>query len=285
MMTPSVGRTGLLIVTAAWLAVSLPLQAQVATAGAAVPTYDAVSVKPHPGGDGMMRVNQGSDMYSGINVSLKMLLRYAFDLTTEDQVSGLSGALSSANFDVEAKMDADTVAALKAMPKDEANAARRRMMLAMLEDRFKLKAHHEQKELGTYDLVIAKGGFKLKDADPNNEYPNGIKGMDGKAKPGSMMTRDGMLTAQGLPISNLSMFLALQLHKQVIDKTGLKGTYDFTLKWQPDEMPAESKEATGGEQLPSIFTALQEELGLKLDATKGMVDTVVVDRVETPSEN
>ena len=256
-------------------------QAPVATAL----TYDAVSVKPNKTGGGMMRINQGSDMYSGTNVTLKMLVRFAYDLTTEDQISGLSGAMASDHFDIEAKMDADTVATLKKMSKDEANTERRKMMQAMLADRFQMKVHHEQKELGMYDLVIAKGGFKLQDADPNDPYPNGIKGPDGKSRPGSMNVNNGKLTAQGVPISNLSSFLAQQLHKQVVDKTGLKGTYDFTLKWQPDDMPMESKDATGGEQAPSIFTALQEELGLRLDATKGLVDMIAVDHVEMPSEN
>ena len=70
-----------------------------------------------------------------------------------------------------------------------------------------------------------------------------------------------------------------------MDKTDLKGNYDMLLKWQPDDQPAESHDATGGEQAPSIFTAVQEQLGLKLEPTKGMVDTIVVDHVEVPSEN
>jgi uncharacterized protein (TIGR03435 family) len=267
---------------------AMPLCAQVAAATASVPSYDAVSIKPHKDdGSGMMRImiNMGADRFAGTNVSLKMMLRQAYNLTTEDQIVGLTGAMDSAHFDVEAKMDAETVEAQKKLSKDDRNEQQRLMMQAMLADRFKLKVHHETRELSMYDLVIAKGGFKLKDADPNATYENGIKGPDGKAHPGMMRMGMGDLTAQAVAIPGLANFLAQQLHKQVHDKTGLTGKYDIELKWQPDEMPAESHEATGGEVRPSLFTALQEQLGLKLDAVKGPVDTIVVDHVELPSEN
>ena len=104
------------------------------------------------------------------------LLQNAYGLKMPDMLSGLPGWADSAKFDVEAKMDAETIAALKAMPKEQADEQRRQMMQAMLADRFKLKVHRETKELPIYSLVIAKGGFKLKDADPNSTYPDGIKG-------------------------------------------------------------------------------------------------------------
>ena len=247
---------------------------------AQTPAYDAVSVKPNKTGGGMIRINQGSDVYRGTNVTLKMLLRYAYDLTTEDQISGLTGSLASDHFDIEARMDADTVAALKKMSKEAGDAERRVMMQAMLADRFRLKVHPERKELAMYNLVIGKGGITFKPVDLGDP----AKDPDSKPK-GSLMVRNGQLTGEGIPVANLAMFLAQMLHKQVVDKTGLAGNYDMTLKWQPDDQPAESHEATGGEQAPSIFTAVQEQLGLKLEPTKGMVDTIVVDHVEMPSEN
>ena len=270
-------KAALLALAAGMLAV-VPMQAQTTLA------YDVVSVKPNKTGGGMIRINQGSDMYAGTNVTLKMLLRYAYDLTTEDQIVGLTGALASDHFDVEAKMDADTVAALKTMSKEESAIARRKMMQDMLVERFQLKMHHEQKEMGMYDLVVAKGGPKLKEADA--VAPGGGTAVDGKPLPkGMMQVRNGQLTGEGIPIGNLAMFVAQMLHKQVVDKTGLKGNYDMVLKWQPEEQPAESHDATGGEQAPSIFTAVQEQLGLKLEPTKGWVDTIVVDHIAMPSEN
>jgi uncharacterized protein (TIGR03435 family) len=273
-----------LVLMAAGLAVAAPMPAQVAAAGASAPAFDVVSIKPNKSGDGRMMIRQGQDDYAGTNITLKMMLRFAYDLKTEDQISGLTGAVDSARFDVQAKVDDEAVEALKKLPKEESAAERRTMMQAMLADRFKLKAHHEVKELGMYDLVIAKGGFKLKDADPNDSYANGIKGMDGKAHAGMMMMNNGKLTAQAVPIANVANFLAQTLHKQVMDKTGLTGKYDITLQWRSDEGP-ESHEAAGADAAPSIFTALQEQLGLRLEPVKGPVDTIVVDHVEMPSEN
>jgi uncharacterized protein (TIGR03435 family) len=298
-----VSRRGLLL-TAVCLAVALPGHAQLAAATATVPAYDAVSIKPHKAdgsGKMMMMINQGQDSYSGTNITLKMMLRNAYNLTTEDQIVGLSGAVDSARFDVEAKLDAETIEAQKKLSKDARLEQQRLMMQAMLAERFKLKVHHETKELTVYDLVIAKGGFKLKEADPNSASPNaapnagspnamatspnGMRPPDGAPRKGMMRMGMGDLNAQGIPIPSLANFLAQMLHKQVRDKTGLTGSYDIQLKWQPDDMPAESKEASGADSAPSIFTAVQEQLGLRLEAVKGPVDTIVVDHVELPTEN
>ncbi len=137
-----------------------------------------------------------------------MIIQNAYGLKMPDMISGLPGWADSAAFDIEAKMDAETMAALKAMPKEQADEQRRLMMQAMLADRFKLKVHHETKELPIYSLVIAKGGFKLKDADPNNTYSDGIKGFDGVAHPGMMRMGRGKLTGQGFGMSGLANLLS-----------------------------------------------------------------------------
>jgi uncharacterized protein (TIGR03435 family) len=133
--------------------------------------------------------------------------------------------------------------------------------------------------------VIAKGGFLLKEADPNNTYPNGPKGPDGQSHGGMMMMRDGELTAQAVQISGLINILSSQLHRQVIDKTGLTGKYDITLKYATDNPHEDSASAATAESAPSLITAVQEQLGLKLESVKGPVDTIVVDHIEQPSEN
>ena len=101
-----------------------------------------------------------------------------------------------------------------------------------------------------------------------------------------MMRGNGRITAQAIPVSNLSVNLTGQLGRIVVDKTGLTGKYDITLQWAPDDNRGASPDAgSTADSGPSIFTALQEQLGLKLDATKGPIDTIVVDHVEMPSEN
>jgi uncharacterized protein (TIGR03435 family) len=159
------------------------------------------------------------------------------------------------------------------------------MLQAILADRFKLKVHRESKELSLYALVIAKGGFKLKDADPNNTYPNGIKGPDGGTRSGMMMMRSDSITGRGITIAALASQLSWQVHRIVKDKTELKGRYDVSLQLTPDDIADAGKDVAGESAKPSLFTALQEQLGLRLEPTKGPVDTVVIDHVEMPSEN
>ena len=279
----------LLLFAVVWAVFGVPAFAQGAPADAKPLMYDVVSVKQNKSGAGMMRSMNQVDRYSTTNVGLKSIIQNAYGLKMPEMVSGLPGWADSAAFDIEAKMDVETIAELKAMPKEQADEQRRQMMQAMLADRFKLKAHRETKELPIYSLVIAKGGFKLKDADPNNTYPDGIKGPDGNSRPGMMSMGHGKLTAQAIQMSNLANNLTIQVHRLVVDNTGLKGKYDFTLQWTPDEMEgghlAGDGPATAANTGPTIYTALQEQLGLKLDSTKGPVDTVVVDHVEMPSEN
>ena len=264
----------------------LPALAQGPVAPATPPAYDAVSIKPNKSGPGMMRVNVSNDGYSGTNVSLKMLIQYAYKLQTQEQISGISGWADSAGFDINAKMDPEAVGELKKLSTVDAAAERRVMMERMLEDRFHMKVHHEMRELQTYNLVVAKGGAKVKDADPNDTYPNGPKGPDGVSHAGMMMMRDGEFTGQAITMANLAGNLSNQVHRTVTDKTGLTGKYDITLHYQMENMHGDSTDsAAPAETAPSLMTALEEQLGLKLESVKGPVDTIVVDHVEQPTEN
>lgn len=288
MMAEGIVRRRVLLVAAGWMAFTVPVLGQ----SVKTPAYDVVAIKINKSGTNMTRVTGAGDRYSATNVSLRLLIEEAYDLKTDNLISGLPGWVNSTRVDIEAKMDADAAAALLKLPKEEQWAQRRLMMQSLLAERFQLKIHHESKELPMYSLVIAKGGFKLKDADPNNTYPNGIKGLDGMSHPGMMMIRNGQMTAQAITISNLASSLSRMEHREVIDKTGLTGKYDISLRWTPDDdqataMPGEKQdaEAAAANSGPSIFTALQEQLGLRLEPIKGPVDTIVVDHIEMPSDN
>jgi uncharacterized protein (TIGR03435 family) len=237
------------------------------------PAFDVVSIKPNKSGSGGMSINIDDGRYVASNLSLKSMIQNAYGLQTQDQIVGLPGWGSSARFDVEAKMDAETIAALKGASREQEQKLREAMMQAMLADRFQLKVHAETKELPIYTLVAAKGGPKLAAADPANK------------KNGWMSSSNQTLTATGIEMAGLCDFLSGRLHRKVVDNTGLAGSYDFKLQWSPDEAAGESAAATGAAQLPSMFTAVQEQLGLKLESGKGPVDTVVVDHVAMPSEN
>jgi uncharacterized protein (TIGR03435 family) len=255
-----------------------------------VPAFDVVSVKPNKSGDHGVRIMFNSDGYSATNATAKLLIQVAYGIR-EDLISGAPSWVDSTRYDFDAKVAGPDVEALKKLSPEQ----RRSMLQPALADRFKLKVHTETKQLPVFELVVAKGGSKLKEATPGDVYTNGLKGPDGVGRAGTMRMGRGQLTAQGVPIGNLVNMLSQQLHQTVIDKTGLTGKYDLELNWTPDQgSDPMFKGADGAPQRadtapdasgPSIFTAVQEQLGLKLQSTKGPVETLVVDHIEMPSEN
>jgi uncharacterized protein (TIGR03435 family) len=151
---------------------------------------------------------------------------------------------------------------------------RRTMFQQILADRFKLVAHHETRELPIYQLTIGKNGSKLKESapdDPASTKPSRKGIMFGPGR--------GKVTATGGSLSMFITALSRQLGRIIVDKTGLTGRYDFTLEWTPDDA------APSDQSGPGIFTAIQEQLGLKLEPTKGPVDVIVIDHIEKPSAN
>jgi uncharacterized protein (TIGR03435 family) len=261
-----------------------------ATVDVKLPAFDVVSIKPNKSGGGMIRVMNRPDGYSASNISLKMLIQAAYGIR-EDLISGAPGWAESARYDIDAKVDGADIEALKKLSPEQ----RRLILQPLLADRFKLKVHTETKQLPVYELVVAKGGSKLKEATVGDTYANGIKGPDGVGRGGMVRMGRGQLTAQGVPMSSVVSMLSQQLHRTVIDKTGLAGKYDLELNWTPDEGEGVGPPPPGGGQPhgdaptegsgPSIFTAIQEQLGLRLQSAKGPVDTLVIDHVEMPTEN
>ena len=179
---------------------------------------------------------------------------------------------------------------------------------SLLEDRFQLKIHKETRELPIYELSIAKGGSKMKLSEDQTPFKPPERGAPpppplqpgGPMPRGSMRMGRGNMEAVGMDESRIVLQISNIVGRTVVDKTGLKGLYDVKLQWTPD--PPAGGNAPGGpsgpggpggpeagppidSNGPSIFTAIQEQLGLKLDATKGPVDVIVVDSVQKPSEN
>jgi uncharacterized protein (TIGR03435 family) len=177
------------------------------------------------------------------------------------------------------------------------------MLQALLEDRFQLMLHRESKELPLYALVVKKEGKLGPGLTESKEgtctpidmtKPPPPPPEPGKPRPvgcGGMMMSPRQLTASAASISNLVPTLSRILGRTVIDQTGLTGKYDILLQWTPDESQAirpgpDAPPAPPSDSAPpSIFTALQEQLGLKLESQKGPVDIFIVDRAEKPSEN
>jgi len=269
----------------ALLAQAASSPAPAAQTTAAPMEFDVVSVKANTSESGMIRMMNRPGIFSATGVTLKTLIQQAFNIR-EDLISGGPGWVGSAAFDLEGKISPADAEALKAMTNEQRGAATRQMMQRALADRFELQAHIETKTLPVYELVFAKGGSKLKEADPNNTYANGIKGPDGSpAKSGMMQMHPGGLAGQGITISSLTNILSREVERTVIDKTGLTGKYDIKLAWKADDALGGQDNGAADPNAPDLFTALQEQLGLKLVSTKGPVDTLVIDHVEKPAEN
>jgi uncharacterized protein (TIGR03435 family) len=253
------------------------------TASSAKPlTFDAVSIKPHQDGDRSMMWRTTPDGYRMVNVDLIRTLEWAYDLNnaTEEQVVGLPQWAKDFHFDLDAKVSPDDAAAFKALSDDDKNA----MLRVVLEDRFKLKAHKEMRELAIYDLVVAKGGPKLTPADPANTYEQGVKLGDKPVGAGGMTTRiDGttfIAEFQACGLDRVVPLLTQLAQKNVIDKTGLTGKYDIKLETTPEWVKDDTAVTA-----PRLLTALPEQLGLKLEPGKGPVESLIVDHVDQPTDN
>jgi uncharacterized protein (TIGR03435 family) len=252
-----------------------------ATAQTASPlSYDVASIKPSKAPEGSTLLFR-LGAFTAKGLTLKSLLRGAYGIE-DDQISGAPKWVGSQTYDIEAKVDGADAATLEKLSEDQAKL----MFQSFLRDRFQLKVHWETKQLPILALVVAKGGPKLQQAKPGDTYPDGIKGPDGKAEghAGMMMWGTGRLTGQGIPIGNLVSPLTQELGRIVQDKTGLTGNYDIELRWTTDDAAPDSRSASDSPG-PSIFTAMQEQLGLKLESQRAPVQVLVIDHVEQPPPN
>jgi uncharacterized protein (TIGR03435 family) len=146
-----------------------------------------------------------------------------------------------------------------------------------------MNLHHETKILPMFDLLVAKGGSRLKAEAPVAPSLDAAKDPEA-AKPRGITMGPGMLKGQGLSIASVANQLSSIVQATVTDKTGITGDFDFELKWTPDDAGPANRNPADDSHI-SIFTAVQEQLGLKLQPTKGPVDTLIIDRTEQPSEN
>lgn len=267
-----------------WVGAVLQAQTQAPPAAGTTraPEYEVVSVKLHGDGDGNM-VSMTADGYQSTNSMLAYMIMGAYELNTREMLTGLPAWAEKARFDVQAKMSPEDAAAFTKLSRKASGRQRNLMLQALLADRFGLRVHHVTRELPAYALVVAKGGFKLKAADLDHPAVLGPKGRDGTSGPGSLTMGLGTFSGQAVELSSLAGNLQGWVHREIVDRTGLTGKYDVSLNWTPDDMPKSFADGAGDR--PSLTTALEEQLGLRLESIKLATDTIVVDQVQMPSEN
>jgi uncharacterized protein (TIGR03435 family) len=236
-----------------------------------LPKWDVASLKPHPPEDGMMSWRMNDDSLSLINLPLEQMICSAWDMKSY-QVSGLTGWMKSAPWDLNAKISPEDIAAYKKL----SGRQRSQMLQQLLIDRFQLKVHTETKVLPLYDLVIDKTGAKLTPTTaieaPSREA---AEADPEKYKKGEVTMGPGMFNGTGVSVRSLASQLDNALGKPVRDKTGLTGAYDIKLHYRPEDTANDSADT------PSVFTAVQT-LGLKLVPGKGPVETLVIDSAQKP---
>lgn len=235
-------------------------------------TFDVISVKPNNSGteDALMTFDQ--DALRATNTQLHVLLLQAFRIF-DSQLVGEPKWASTDRWDINAKIAPGDIALVRNMTFTKRMA----MFQDILRQRFGLVTHHETREVPVYALIVSNRGPKMKEAKPQANFDHGIKDF-----PGEIGGEEGKETAHDALIRYLAEDLQNYVGRPVVDRTGLTGRYDFTLEWNPDDSAAVSPASNS---LPSLFTALQEQLGLKLEATKAPVDVLVIDHVERPGTN
>jgi bla regulator protein blaR1 len=268
--------------------------------------YDVVSIKIlDPDLRGVdIGTGYAADGLTAHGVRMFWMFRNAYGVT-KPEIVGAPAWFDDVRFSIDARLDPATSAELQKLSPDRLKAVRMQMLQAVLAERFGLKFHYETRELPAYFLTVAKGGPKLQEARPDFVGKLDLNDINGKRYTDFVtieFEEQNTLVGQAASMKTLTEFLsqwALSLSgenaKPVLDKTGLIGAYDFAVKFSPQAMlvapsgadpagnqPQADMQNPGG---PNLFKALQDSLGLKMEAGKGPVRVIVIDHVEKPSAN
>jgi uncharacterized protein (TIGR03435 family) len=269
-----------------------------AQAPAQKPSFEVTSVKPSdPRQRGGAITNQPGGRVVVRGMPLREIMSFAYRVRNF-QISGGPGWVGMDRWDIEARAEEGSIPRPTGPPDPNTPDAIAIRLQSLLEDRFQLKIHRDTKELPIYKLSIAKGGSKMKLSEDQTPFQQ----LEGDALPVlptnepmprfSIRGGRGSIEAVAMDMAIIVQALSSSLGGTVVDNTGLKGLYDIKLEWTPDVAPAglvgsgRPEPASAIEpNSPSIFTAIQEQLGLKLESAKGPVEVLVIDHVERPSEN
>jgi len=238
-----------------WLGILLAAMVVSAQAPAG---FEVASVRLNASGEQGYRIRTPpGGRFTGTNVSVRTLILEGFDIK-HFQLAGAPGWIDNERYDIDAKVSAGADRQTTISPE-----GLRPLLRSLLVTRFRLTFHRETKEVSAYGLVAAKSGTKL---HPNTGTP-GHSTDWGKDH----------INAMDVTVTEFGRVLETQLDRVVVDETGIQGAFDFKLTWTPDQ--------AGDTSGPSLFTAIQEQHGLKLESKKEPVEVLVIDRVERPTDN
>jgi uncharacterized protein (TIGR03435 family) len=288
------------------LVLGMVITAMAVMAQTQIPKFEVASIKLNTSNALSMNVDADRGRFVTTNVPLAILLRYAFDTrlpqdgllraqflfggSTSLQVIGGPAWITKDHFDIEAKPSEGRVPAQREM---------QLMLQSLLQDRFQLRVHREIREVPRYDLVVAKEG-KLRAASSEDKAPQSATPQGEKLPPvprGKISTfvigqpklpLVHTMYGHAIPISALATTLESWAGRPITDKTNLDGLFDVVLQFsgqQPTSAVVGQDSPPSDPAGPSIFTAIQQELGLKLESSKGPVEVLVIDSVQRPSEN
>jgi uncharacterized protein (TIGR03435 family) len=226
------------------------------------PTFEVATIRTTgPSSDGHTHINYPpGDRFSATNITVLALMQWAFNMPEKQILEGPAW-LGSTRFDFQAKADPDQI---KGLTPEQDRDLKLRMVQALLTERFHLTVHRETRTLPAYDLILAKGGSKLQLTKSNGK---------------SIGTGRTHFNGEGLSMILIAEELSLITGRVVVDKTNLTDRYDLKLVWVPDDAPATDNSGA------SLFTAIQEQLGLKLEPAKEAAPVLVIDHVELPTPN
>ena len=298
------------ILVGALTAPFLRAQAPAPQSGAAAPTFEVASIKLNTSGTNAIMIgNQPGGRLTVTNATLRTLINFAYRLPPGAQVIGGPSWLNSDHYDIVAKAPAEFANAQGPAPFQQPNQApnpMQLMMQALLAERFQIVVHMESREGPVYSLVFARNDQKLgpKIHPSTTDCAALARGRQGQPGPPlmpafgepmlcGMRMGPGTMSAGNVTMTALAANLSGIAQRPVVDRTGLPGLFDVDLSWTPDQMPQARGEPPPGAPAPpaidpngpSLFTAIQEQLGLKLDSTRGPVDVLVIDKAEHPTED
>jgi bla regulator protein blaR1 len=248
--------------------------------------FESVYLQPNTTGDPMppfivhgrpmQAVSFHPDRFLATNFSLVDLIRLAYDVQAL-QIVGGPDWLASEKYDINAKLNRAEIEKLEKSGKEYSGPEHQRLVQELLADRFKLSVQRETRLAPVYALVVAQSGSKLHPAKPGDTYPDGMQCCGGRpAGVGYWIPKTGEMVAQGVSVGKLVKYLSdRKLGRPIVDKTGLSGNYDYTLEWTPDPSTSAAN--------ATLFTALEQQLGLKLEEQEGPVEVLVIENAEKPS--